>query len=248
MIHINNLVKSYNNQVVLDIPELIIEQNQLIGLVGNNGAGKSTLFKLILDLIAPNSGNITINNINVNTSEEWKNSTTAYLDNSFLLEYLTPTEYFETIAIMSNLSKEQLNIEFKKYERYLGEDNLSNKKYIRNLSAGNQQKVGIIGAMLSKPNILILDEPFNYLDPSSQENTKILLDKYRKETGATIIVSSHNLEHVITISSRVILLENGSIMKDLADSPEIIAEEIHEYFNKTIITDDEGVNSSTTCN
>lgn len=231
MVIIENLTKIYGTQTVLDIPKLDITENEFIGLVGNNGAGKSTLFKLMLDLIAANSGSISIDNHKVAQSEEWKETTAAYLDNSFLLEYLTPTEYFETIAVMSNISKEDLEAEINKYRRYLGEDNLSNKKYIRNLSAGNQQKIGIVGAMISSPKLLILDEPFNYLDPSSQESTKLLLNKYRTEKQATIIVSSHNLEHVLTISTRVLLLENGKIKKDLSDAPEVLYREIHQYFN-----------------
>lgn len=238
MITIKDIIKKYNKQVVLNIPELEIKKDELIGLVGNNGAGKSTLFKLMLDLIKADEGEISINNIPVTEQENWKLFTSAYLDNSFLLEYLTPTEYFETIGVMSNLNKDELNSRLTKYEKYLGEDNLSNKKYIRNLSAGNQQKVGIVGALLSNPSLLILDEPFNYLDPTSQENTKIILNRYREESGSTIIVSSHNLEHVLTISTRVLLLEGGVIKKDLVDDHEAIAQEIHEYFKTELLSED----------
>lgn len=231
MIKIDNLIKSYKTQKVLDIPALQIESNELIALVGNNGAGKSTLFKLMLDLIASSTGSVSINDIDVTQSEEWKNYTTAYLDNSFLLEYLTPSEYFDMIAVMAKLSKEELATELEKYKGYLGEDNLSNKKYIRNLSAGNQQKVGIVGAMLSKPQVLILDEPFNYLDPTSQERTKKLLKEYQTVNKAIVLVSSHNLEHVLTICTRVLLLENGIIKKDLTGDVAALTNEVHEYFN-----------------
>lgn len=239
MISITNLQKSYKTQVVLDIPTLEIQSNEMVALVGNNGAGKSTLFKLLLDLIAATEGEVFIGGVDVSKSEEWKDYTTAYLDNSFLLEYLTPTEYFETLAIIANISKEDLEHELDKYRTYLGEDNLSNKKYIRNLSAGNQQKVGIVGAMLTNPKVLILDEPFNYLDPTSQEKTKQLLKRFRTENNSLVIVSSHNLEHVLTISTRVLLLENGVILKDLVGDVNSINREIHDYFS----LEDESINT-----
>ena len=103
-------------------------------------------------------------------------------------------------------------------------------KLIRNLSAGNKQKVGIIGAMLHNPQFLILDEPFNFLDPSSQLAMKKVLEVFSRETDATIIVSSHNLTHTFELANRITLLENGNIIKDGWKNDTTLAQEVEDYF------------------
>ena len=232
MLEISNITKSYNKKEVLNIPSLKIEKGELIGIVGNNGAGKSTLFRLMLDLIAPDSGEIGSKGLLVNKSEDWKNYTGSYVDNTFLLGYLTPTEYLDFLGSLSNMTKEEIAARVDRFKNYLGSDNLEGKKYIRNLSSGNQQKVGIVGALFNNPELVILDEPFNFLDPTAQENTKKLLAKIHKDTEATILVSSHNLEHLLTICTRVILLENGVVIKDIKGDAATYQEEIMTYFLK----------------
>lgn len=232
MLEINNITKSYNKKEVLNIPSLKIEKGELIGIVGNNGAGKSTLFRLMLDLIAPDSGEIGSKGLLVNKSEDWKTYTGSYVDNTFLLGYLTPTEYLDFLGSLSNMTKEEIAARVDRFKNYLGSDNLEGKKYTRNLSSGNQQKVGIVGALFNNPELVILDEPFNFLDPTAQENTKKLLAKIHKDTEATILVSSHNLEHLLTICTRVILLENGVVIKDIKGDAATYQEEIMTYFLK----------------
>ena len=102
-------------------------------------------------------------------------------------------------------------------------------KYIRTLSSGNKQKVGIIGAMISEPEILILDEPFNFLDPGSQISLKQILKRYHEENTKTIILSSHNLNHVSDLCTRIALMEKGKIIKDLTNTEEAM-NEIETYF------------------
>lgn len=232
MLEISNITKSYNKKEVLNIPSLKIEKGELIGIVGNNGAGKSTLFRLMLDLIAPDSGEIGSKGLLVNKSEDWKTYTGSYVDNTFLLGYLTPTEYLDFLGSLSNMTKEEIAARVDRFKNYLGSDNLEGKKYTRNLSSGNQQKVGIVGALFNNPELVILDEPFNFLDPTAQENTKKLLAKIHKDTEATILVSSHNLEHLLTICTRVILLENGVVIKDIKGDAATYQEEIMTYFLK----------------
>ena len=108
---------------------------------------------------------------------------------------------------------------------------LGQKKLIRDYSAGNKQKIGIISALLARPDLLILDEPFNFLDPSSQIVLKRMLTDYHQETKATILISSHNLQHTIDISTRIALLENGKIVKDLPNESGSAEQELEEYFN-----------------
>ncbi len=227
LLEISNLTKVFGDKTVLDINSFNIGNGEIVGLVGNNGAGKTTLFRSLLDLIKCDSGEITmcphienehegdVPTINPAQSEEWKKFTGAYIDEGFLIDFLTPEEYFHFIGKVNGISKEETDSRLEEFSQFMGGEILGQKKLIRNLSAGNKQKVGIISTMLHRPQLIILDEPFNFLDPSSQNYLKKLLVRYNEETGATIIISSHNLAHTEDISTRIALLEHGVIIKDL---------------------------------
>ena len=231
MIHIENLKKTFGEKVAVDIEQYTINTGEILGLVGNNGAGKSTLFRLILDLIKADSGSVYMDDVNVAKTEKWKDWTGAFIDESFLIDYLTPDEYFHFIARICGLTKEELDEQMKKYEHFMAGEVTGQTKLIRNLSAGNKQKVGIVAAMLLRPKVLILDEPFNFLDPSSQNNIKHLLTAYNQETGATILISSHNLNHTVDICPRIALLENGKIIRDIANHNGEAQTELENYFD-----------------
>ncbi len=230
---IKDLKKTFGEKVAVDIPELTIHSGELLGLVGNNGAGKSTLFRLILDLIKADTGTVHMKGtdveINVAETEVWKDWTGAFVDESFLIDYLTPDEYFQFIARLTDTTDEQLQEFLAQYQHFMADELAGQKKLIRTLSAGNKQKVGIMAAMLLRPKVLILDEPFNFLDPSSQNAIKHLLKKYNEETGATILVSSHNLQHTVDISERIVLLEHGKVIHDI-DNKEKQAQDILENY------------------
>ncbi|MCF0197505.1 MAG: ATP-binding cassette domain-containing protein, partial [Bacteroidaceae bacterium] len=153
----------------------------------------------------------------------------AYVDESFLIDYLTPDEYFQFIARVTGISKEQLDEQLETFSTFMSGEVAGQNKLIRNLSAGNKQKVGIVAAMLLQPKILILDEPFNFLDPSSQNAIKHILVDYNQRMGATILVSSHNLAHTVDICPRIALLENGRIIQDI-DNAEHQAESLLENY------------------
>lgn len=229
-ITINQLKKRYGSHVVLDIENHVIKGGEIIGLVGNNGAGKTTLFRLILDLLKADEGNVRIGDTDVAQSEQWKDITGAYMDESFLIDYLTPEEYFYFVGKMCSLDKATVDERMASYERFMNGEILGQKKLIRNLSAGNKQKVGILAALLNRPQLLILDEPFNFLDPSSQSALKHLLRDYHEKTGATILVSSHNLNHTVDISSGIILLEHGKIVRQLENVDGNAEKELETYF------------------
>ncbi|MDD3036807.1 ABC transporter ATP-binding protein [Bacteroides sp.] len=231
MINIDQLKKNFGSKVAIEIEHYEINQGDMLGLVGNNGAGKTTLFRLMLDLLKTDKGKVTINGIEVSQSEDWKSFTGAFIDDGFLIDYLTPEEYFYFIGKMYGLSKEEVNQRLLPFERLMNGEVLGQKKFIRNYSAGNKQKIGIISAMLHHPQLLILDEPFNFLDPSSQSVIKHLLKKYNEEQQATIIISSHNLDHTIDICPRIALLESGIIIKDLINENNSAEKELKDYFN-----------------
>jgi ABC-2 type transport system ATP-binding protein len=227
---VENVKKTFGEKVALDIGTYVIHDGEIVGLVGNNGAGKTTLFRIILDLIRPDSGVVRIGAVATAHSEDWKQYTGAYIDSSFLIDYLTPEEYFELVGSINNIPAPLLKERLSAFDHFMNGEVVGRKVLIRNLSAGNKQKVGIIAAMLHQPQMLILDEPFNFLDPSSQHAIKYHLERYHRETGATILISSHNLSHTFDISTRITLLEHGNIIRDQNKDCESLATEIEEYF------------------
>lgn len=231
MIIINKLKKNFGEKIAVDIKHYEINQGDMLGLVGNNGAGKTTLFRIMLDLLKADDGKVIINDIDVSQSEDWKSITGAFIDNGFLIDYLTPEEYFYFIGKMYGLKKEEVDERLIPFERFMSGEVIGHKKLIRNYSAGNKQKIGIISAMLHYPQLLILDEPFNFLDPSSQSIIKHLLKKYNEEHQATVIISSHNLNHTVDVCPRIALLEHGVIIRDIINEDNSAEKELEDYFN-----------------
>ena len=233
-----NLRKCFGEKVAVNIESYDIHSGEMLVLVGNNGAGKSTLFRLIMDLIKANEGTVTmvgefqgqpVERL-VTEDEDWKQWTGAFIDESFLIDYLTPDEYFKFVAKICGVTDEQLKEHLDKYEHFMNGEICGQKKLIRNLSAGNKQKVGIVAALIQQPQVLILDEPFNFLDPSSQHAIKHLLQEYNQQTGATILISSHNLNHTTDICPRIALLEHGVIIRDIDNVEHTAEKELEEYF------------------
>lgn len=230
-IQLNNLKKCFGEHTAVDIPHFTIDNGQMVGLVGNNGAGKTTLFRLMLDLSKATEGNVLIDDIDPAKSEDWKLQTGAFIDNSFLIDFLTAEEYFEFVGKVSGMTREQVAERLKTFETFMGDEIMGQKKYIRDFSAGNKQKIGIVAALLSSPQLVILDEPFNFLDPSSQNQLKRILTEFNRSTGSTVIVSSHNLQHTVDISTRVALLEKGKVIEDIDNSDGKAEEILDKYFN-----------------
>ncbi|MCF0160547.1 MAG: ATP-binding cassette domain-containing protein [Bacteroidaceae bacterium] len=238
-IRIENLKKTFGEKVAVNIESYTIHDGDLLGLVGNNGAGKSTLFRLIMDLIKADSGRVVMAGeyqgqavqTDVTANEDWKEWTGAFIDEGFLIDYLTPDEYFRFVAKICGVTEECLQEHLSRYEHFMNGELVGQNKLIRNLSAGNKQKVGIIAAMIQQPQILILDEPFNFLDPSSQSAIKRLLKDYNEQTGATILISSHNLTHTTDICPRIALLEDGVIIRDIENVDNSAEKELEDYFN-----------------
>lgn len=229
-IEIKDLKKIYKNCTVLDIEKLTISSGDIVGLVGNNGAGKTTLIRLILDLIKADSGVVEINDEKVNISQRWKANTSAFIDEGFLIEFLTPEEYFEFIANNYNISKIDMHDTLERLVGFMNGEILGKGKYIREFSSGNKQKVGIIGSLLTRSEVLILDEPFNFIDPGSQYFLSHYLSELNEKNNTTILVSSHNLELVYGVSKRILLLDKGVVIKDLPGKDEQVKQEINNYF------------------
>lgn len=224
MLELKNLVKQYGNSIVLNIPELIIPRGQSFGLVGNNGAGKTTLFNLILDLVKPTGGFVINNGVRVDENEDWKYKTSAYLDESFLIGYLLPIEYFNMLGDLRGWDKRKVNSFLEDFQELFNGEILGHKKYIRDLSKGNQKKVGIVGTLVGDPELILLDEPFANLDPSTQMRLKKMLVKIVNDEYKTVLISSHNLNHVTDVAERIVVLEKGDVIKDILTNKDTLAE------------------------
>jgi ABC-2 type transport system ATP-binding protein len=230
MIEIKDLKKEYYGVNVVNIPQLSIKKGESIGLVGNNGAGKTTLFRMILDLIRPSSGEVLSQEKNVALSEDWKEYTASYLDEGFLIDYLTPEEYFHFIGGLHNKNKAQIDAELVNFKEFFNGEILDRGKYIRDLSKGNQTKVGVAACLIQNPDLLMLDEPFANIDPSTQIRLKNIIKDLNKEKQITSIISSHDLNHVTELCDRILLMEKGKIIKDIATNSNTL-KELEEYFS-----------------
>ena len=229
MIQVNQLSKKYNGTTVLQIDNLSIPKGQSFGLVGNNGAGKTTFFSLLLDLIQPTTGEIINNEIPVHTSENWKSFTASFLDESFLIGYLTPEEYFYFIGDLRGQNKADVDALLVKHEEFFNGEILNNKKYLRDLSKGNQKKVGIIATLIGNPEVVVLDEPFANLDPTTVNRLKKIIKELAENPEVTILVSSHDLQHTVEVCDRIVALNKGEVVKDIVTSTETL-QELEAFF------------------
>ncbi len=217
MIELKNISKSYKNKNVLQIEHLELK-NDIIGLVGNNGAGKTTLLNIILDLVKADKGEVLIDNNNVSKNDEWKQITGSYIDDSFLIHFLTPEEFFLFNANIRKIKKTTLFNNLETFKVFFNNEILNQAKIIDTLSKGNKLKVGIANALFFKPKIVILDEPLEGLDPGSQIIFHKIIKSYYQKYNATIIISSHNLNFISEVSTKIIILENGKIKKQFINN------------------------------
>ncbi len=224
MIKSTELTKKYGDTTVLNIESLEIPKGQTFGLVGNNGAGKTTFFNLLLDLIQPTTGFITNNDIQVDKSEDWKPFTAAFIDESFLIGYLTPEEYFYFIGDLRGMNKADIDTFLQQFEDIFNGEIIGKKKYLRDLSKGNQKKAGIVAALIGNPEVIVLDEPFANLDPTTQIRLKKTLKSLTDNKDITILISSHDLNHVTEVCDRIVVLDKGDVVKDIKTSTETLKE------------------------
>ena len=230
LVHIKSLKKTFNNTFSLAIDDLRIDEGEIIGLVGNNGAGKTTLLRLMLDLLKADRGAVEFRGKDVASTEEWKSFTSAYIDDASLIDFLTVEEYFEFICQCYSIDNDAYKARLQSILPISGGELLGQKKYIRDYSSGNRQKIGIMGALLTSSSIVILDEPFNFLDPSSQLFLQDYLKQLNKSHKNTILLSSHNIDQVCTIASRILVMDHGKIIKDIKEVNEHTKQELNTFF------------------
>lgn len=233
MISVQNISKVYGQKKVLNVENLVVPKGETFGLVGNNGAGKTTLFSCLLDLIEPTTGSISIDNIQVSKSEDWKNKVSAFIDETFLIGYLTPEEYFYFLGELRGQNKACVDEFLKQFNDFFNGEILNAKKYIRDLSKGNKKKVGIVGALIGNPEIIVLDEPFANLDPSTQIKLKNLIKVLSQDSQVTFLISSHDLSHTTEVCNRIVVLNKGEVIKDIKTNPETLRE-LENFFAEQV--------------
>ena len=205
MLKVENVTKYYGNFLAVDNLSFEVKEGEIFGLLGENGAGKTTTFRMILNLLEPTSGKITLNNKKIDYSITDK---IGYLteERSLLLK-LTVKELIHYYASLKNMDKDKIDRELNYYLDRFGIKDYKNKK-IKELSKGNAQKVQFISAIINEPKLLILDEPFSGLDPI---NTSLFIEviKELKEKGTIIIFSSHQMNNVELFCEKLIILSKG---------------------------------------
>jgi len=230
ILEISKLQKTYGNRTVVNIIDLQINAGETVGIVGNNGAGKTTLFRMLLDLIRPDQGEILSKGEQIARDGQWKDYTASYLDEGYLIDYLTSEEYFVFIGSLHKMSVAHVMDYLEQFQEFFNEEILGKGKYIRDFSKGNQNKVGIAAALMQAPELLVLDEPFANLDPTTQIRLKTLIKSLKQERNMTTLISSHDLNHVTDVCDRIILMEKGLIIKDLRTNENTLME-LEAYFS-----------------
>lgn len=207
----NNVTKEFKNKAVLKGVSFNIEAGDIYGLIGENGAGKTTLLKLIVNLLKPTSGNIQVLGKEIKKdSYDYLRNIGALIDEPVFYKKLTLYENFKVHCEYLGFYDEE------KLENVLIRVGLHNKKdrKIKELSFGEKQKLAIAYALITEPELLILDEPTNGLDPIAIVELREILLKLNREFNTTIIISSHVINELETLVNKVMFLKNGEIVED----------------------------------
>ena len=213
MIRVEGLVKKFGSTTALRGISFTVHDGEIYGLLGPNGSGKSTTMKILVGILPPTSGRVVVNGIDVADDPIGVKRITGYVpETPVLYESLTPVELFNFVGSVRGVSKEILQERVDKLikafgiEEYLGE-------MIGSLSFGTKQKVSLITALLHDPDVLILDESMNGLDPKSARILRELLLQF-KEEGKSIVFSTHVMAIAETICDRVGVIYNGEIVAE----------------------------------
>ena len=211
MLKINNFSKIYKgNKRAVDTISLEVKEGEIFGFIGHNGAGKTTTIKSIVGINEFDEGDILINGMSIKDNPIECKKLMAYIpDNPDLYESLTAIQYLNFVADVYGVSETQREELIKKYgDAFEITNNLGS--LISSYSHGMKQKLAIISALIHKPKLLVLDEPFVGLDPKASHTLKGIMKEICEE-GASIFFSSHVLEVVEKLCSRIAIIKDGKI-------------------------------------
>lgn len=234
MIKLENVTKKYGSFVAIDNISFEIQEGEIVGLLGPNGAGKSTTMNMITGFIEPTSGHIWVNGFSMDKKPKKAKESIGYMpENVPLYKDLTVREFVSYMAELKLVPKKDLKNQVFQIMEMTGLTDVQNK-LIRNLSRGYKQRVGIAGALVSKPKVLILDEPTVGLDPKQITEIRDLIKSLRKDY--TVIISSHILSEISQICEKVIILNKGNILAQ--DTPHNLEEKMKEDNSIIVIVED----------
>lgn len=211
-IKIEHISKKFEKKTVIDDVSYNFECGKIYGIVGTNGCGKSVLFKLISGLMKPTSGEIVVGNVKVGKNGAMPLDVGLLIEHPGFLPNLTGLENLEQLAAIKNqIARKEIEEVLKKVSLYQDKD-----VKVKNYSLGMLQRLGIAQALMEKPKILLLDEPFNSMDYEGVEELRTVIKEYVRDNGATMIVTSHNKDDIEILSDVVLQLKNGklNILKD----------------------------------
>ncbi len=231
IVEIKNMTKQYGKQKALDDVSFSVKEGSIVGLIGPNGAGKTTIMKIMGGLVFPNDGSLSMFG-----ASDTKGFNLARTRSSFMIE----TPYAKAnLSAKENLEKQRIQMGIPEKARvtemldFVGLSD-AGKKAVRKFSLGMKQRLGIANALLSKPELMVLDEPINGLDPEGIVEVREMLKKLNKEQKTTIVISSHILSELSLLCTDYIFINHGRIIDTL--SAEELAAEASEYYH--IDTDD----------
>ena len=208
MLKVENITKYYNKTKAVDNLSFTVEKGEIFGLLGENGAGKTTTFRIILGLINASSGNVTLDGKKIDYSLTDK---IGYVtEERSLLTKMTVKDQILLYGVLKRMSEDNILKEMRKWLKKFQISDYENRK-IKELSKGNQQKIQFIAAVINKPKLLILDEPFSGLDPINVEMLKKAIIELQ-ETGCSIIFSSHQMEQIEDFCEKLVILSHGKVV------------------------------------
>jgi lipopolysaccharide export system ATP-binding protein len=224
-LHTKNLVKSYRNKTVVKRVSIEVEQGEIVGLLGPNGAGKTTTFYMIVGLIAPNSGNIYLDDIEITKEPVYKRARRGigYLaQEASVFRKLSVEDNLLAVLEMSDLPKEEQRERAETLLKEFGLEKIRKSLGIQ-LSGGERRRTEIARALALKPNFILLDEPFAGVDPIAVEDIQEIVSSLRKK-NIGILITDHNVHETLSITDRAYLLFEGTIMKS-GTSAELASDE-----------------------
>ncbi|MBR5426600.1 MAG: ATP-binding cassette domain-containing protein [Clostridiales bacterium] len=214
----DKITKMYKDKTAVNQVSIHVERGEVYGLIGRNGAGKTTLLKMIANLAQPTSGTFTIHGANGETQAQMRSKIGVLIEDPGVFQNLNAFQNLKAKAIAAGIKNDEY---LKELLAFVGLANVG-KKSVKNFSLGMRQRLGIAIAMVNSPELLLLDEPINGLDPQGIAEVRGLIHRLCKERGISVIISSHILEELSKVADRYGIIHEG-VLLDEATNEELLS-------------------------
>lgn len=224
LIKFENIVKDYDGQLVLKGINLNIEENAFVTLLGPSGSGKTTLLRILGGFVEANEGKVLFDDVNITNKPPYKRELNTVFQKYALFPHMN---IYDNVAFGLNIkkmNKKEIDKKVKEMLRLVGLSGFENRE-IETLSGGQQQRIAIARALINEPKVLLLDEPLGALDLKLRKEMQTELKKIQQEVGITFIYVTHDQEEALTMSDKIVVLNNGEIQQigsptDIYNEPE----------------------------